>query len=110
MNRLLAGLALAGPAFGCGGGRVQEETIEVKQVDPMIQVQAMLSDYARGQPLASEVTTFDFLVEEVRQVDPAKADVLKAGLDDLQKTSGSPAAKAKALLKKLGLEETRPKN
>jgi hypothetical protein len=108
LNRLLAGLALAGLAVGCGGGGVKEKTVVVKNTDIMQQVQGTLQNYARGQPLASEVTSYDYMIEEVRKIDPAKADILKAGLDDLKKTRGSPAPKAKALLKKLGLEEAKP--
>jgi hypothetical protein len=105
MDQLLAGLALAGLAVGCGGGGVKEQTIEIKKSDAMLQVKATLDNYARGQPIASEVTSFDYMVEEVRKVDPAKADILRAGLDDIKTTKGSPAAKARALLKKLGLDE-----
>jgi hypothetical protein len=104
LNRLLAGLALAGLVAGCERP-VQEKTVEVQKVDPMLQVQATLQNYARGQPLASEVTSYDYMVEEVRKVHPEKADILKAGLEDLKKTKGSPAPKARALLTKLGLEQ-----
>src|SRR5262245_36120373 len=105
-RRALAVVVLTGLAVGCGGGRVKEETITVQNVDPMAQVRATLMNYVNGMPLASEVTSFDYMVEEVRQVDPAKADMLTAGLDDLKNTKGSTAAKARALLKKLGLPET----
>src|SRR5215471_15306253 len=102
--RLLAGLALAALTAGCGGS-YKEQTIEVTDPGPMAKVQATLGNYARGQPLTSEATGFDSLVAEVRQVDPAKADILKAGLDDLKQSKGNATAgKAKDLLKKLGLE------
>jgi hypothetical protein len=104
-RRLFAGLWAAVVATGCGG-RVKEEAIEVKDYDPMKQVKATLINYVNGMPLASEVTSYDYMVEDVRKVDPAKADILKAGLDDLKQTKGSPAAKARALLRKLGLSET----
>lgn len=95
---LLGLMALA----GCGGPK--EESIPIK-IDPMIQVTSTLQSYAKGQPLGSEVTSYEYMVNEVRKVDAAKADVLKAGLDEIQKVKGSPAAKAKELLKKLGLDE-----
>jgi hypothetical protein len=104
-SRVLAGLALAGLIAGCGPGRVKEENIEIPPQDPMIQVKTTLDRYAAGQPVTSEVTSFDYMVEEVRKVDPAKADILKAGLDDIKKTKGSPAAKAKELIRKLGLDD-----
>ena len=102
---LIAAMLLAGIAAGCGGP-VKEEMIAVKKQDPMAQVKATLLNYVNGQPLASEVTSFDFMIEDVRKVDPAKAEILKVGLEDLKTTKGSPATKARALLKKLGLGET----
>ena len=105
IHRLLVGFALAGICIGCGGQGVKEETIAVKKQDPLLQVKQMLQNYVKGQPLASEVTSYDFLIEDVRKVDAAKADILKAGLEDLQKVKGSPAQKARELLKKLGLDD-----
>jgi hypothetical protein len=99
---LLAPLFIA--AVGCCGGP-KEESIPVKAVDPMVQVTSTLQNYAKGQPLGSEVTSYEYMVNEVRKVDAAKADILKAGLDELQKVKGSPAAKAKELMKKLGIAE-----
>lgn len=111
MNRLrklfhLAAVACCAP--GCTGG-VKQETIVVKEQDPMLQVRATLLNYVRGQPLASEVTSYDFMVEALRKADPAKADILKAGLDDLKKVKGSPAPKARDLMRRLGLDEKEPK-
>ena len=107
MSRLMRcavlGLFALAPA-GCGGG-VKEESIPIKSTDPMAQVTSTLRAYAQGQPLGSEVTSFEYMVNEVRKVDAAKADVLQAGLDEIQKAKGGPAAKAKELLKKLGLAE-----
>ncbi|VTS02018.1 hypothetical protein [Tuwongella immobilis] len=98
------GLCLLGGVVGCGGG-VQEEMIEVKGVDPYAQVRSTLTNYIKGQPMSSEVTSFDYMVNEIKKVDPAKADILKAGLDDMVKSKGGLAGKAKALLTKLGLKE-----
>jgi hypothetical protein len=103
MSRVLLLLALAALTFGCA--RPKEETVPVTNNDPMLQVKATLQNYAKGQPLASEVSSFDYMIEEVRKTSPEKADVVKAGLDDLKTTKGSPAAKAKALLQKLGLDK-----
>lgn len=105
-RNLAAGLLAAGvlaAAGGCSGGGVKEESIEIKPIDPMVQVKSTLSNYVKGQPVASEATSYDSLVAEVRKTDAAKADILKAGLDDIKATKGSPAAKAKELMKKLGL-------
>ncbi len=94
-------LMLAAGLVGCGSG-TKEESIAVK-ADPMLQVKSTLERYASGQPLGSEVTSYDYMINEVRKIDPAKADTLKAGLEDIQNTKGSPAAKAKELMKKLNL-------
>jgi hypothetical protein len=106
---ILSGACLAVMATGCGpGGGAKEETIAVKQpIDPMNQVKATLDNYVKGQPLGSEVTSYPYLVNEVRKSDPAKADILEKGFADLQKSKDKPAAKAKELLKQLGLEETK---
>ncbi|HEY1065597.1 MAG TPA: hypothetical protein VGE52_05800 [Pirellulales bacterium] len=103
IRRLAMGLFLLAFAIGCDSGLRQEETITVNY-NPMDQVKSTLSNYAKGQPLASEVTSYDYMVNEVRKVDPAKADILKAGLDDLKSSPAGTASKAKTLLKKLGLE------
>jgi hypothetical protein len=104
MSRLLAVLALTVLVFGCGSGRRTPHNVEITGHDPMKQVKATLQNYVNGQPLTSEVQSFDFLVEEVRKVDTAKADILKAGLDDIKKTPNNPGPKARALLQKLGLD------
>ncbi len=102
MHCAVFGLLALAP-IGCGNS-AKEESIPVK-VDPMLQVSSTLQRYAAGSPLGSEVTSYEYMVNEVRKVDAEKADILKAGLDDIQKVKGSPAAKAKELLKKLGLPE-----
>jgi transcriptional regulator of met regulon len=49
---------------------------------------------------------FPMQVEKVKKADPAKGDILEKGLADLQKASkDARPAKAKALLKELGLPE-----
>lgn len=100
MRFILLGLAFLLGA-GCSGG-VKEEQIQVKAAnDPIANAKTVLQRYADGQPLSSEVTSFPFLVEEVRKVDSAKADVLQTGLEDIQKSPQQAGAKARALLGKL---------
>lgn len=102
VTKLLVAISLASFTAGCG---VREETIKVPQADPLDQVRATLQNYANGQPLTSEVTSYDYMVGEVRKSSPAKADILKAGLDDLKTASGAALkTKAKALMAKLGLQ------
>ena len=98
---LLAVFALSTFAAGCNRAP-REETIEVKPSnDPLEPARALLERYARGEPLGSEVTSFPQLVEDVRKVDPVRADILEKGLAEIQKNPSARAAKAKELLKKL---------
>ncbi len=59
--------------------------------DPLASAKTALQRYADGQPLGSEVTTFDFMVEELKKVDPAKADILKEGLEGIKATPAQAA-------------------
>jgi len=97
---LLSFAAVAGVA-GCSP--VKEEQITVKpQSDPLKSARSLLEGYANGQPMTSEVTSFPKMVEDVRAVDPVKADILEKGLNDLQKSApNARPAKARELLKKL---------
>jgi outer membrane murein-binding lipoprotein Lpp len=90
--------------LGCGS-RVKEETIQVKPIDPMDQVKQTLERYAKGEPMTSEVTSFDYMVNQLKEKDPAKADILAKGLEDLKKApKGQLAGKAKELMTKLGIK------
>lgn len=94
--------ALIAAFAGCG---VKEETIKVAPPEAMNQVKSTLQNYVNGQPLTSEVTSYDYMVNEVRKSSPEKADILKAGLDDLKTASGAALkSKARALMGKLGLD------
>lgn len=106
--RMTACAALFFLLAGCG---VREETIVVTKVDPMNQVRSTLQNYVNGQPVTSEVTSYEYMVNEVRKASPEKADILKAGLDDIKASSGAALkSKAKALMQKLGLEAGVDKN
>lgn len=96
------GLVLAFGAVGCGSA-VQEKQIEVKVAsDPLLMPRSILQRYAEGQPLGSETTSFPKMVEDVKAVDPAKADILEKGLEELQQSSpGELPAKAKKLLQQI---------
>lgn len=95
-------LVVAFGALGCGGG-VQEKQIEIKAAsDPLLAPRSILQRYAEGQALGSEVTSFAKLVEDVKAVDPAKAEILDKGLQELQQASPSEVSgKAKKLLQQL---------
>jgi hypothetical protein len=109
-KRFLTALLLAAAAtlVGCGPpGRTKEETIEVKEDSPLNEAKKLLESYAKGQPLGSETTSYQYLVTGVRKTDAPRADVLEKGFADLQKTSkaGVPA-KAKDVLAKLAPKMT----
>lgn len=101
-GRLLVAACLAAFALGCASG-VREEKIEVKESnDPLSLPRSILQRYAEGQPLGSEATTFPKMVEEVRRVDPVRADLLERGLEDLQQAAPElRPGKAKQLLDQL---------
>lgn len=106
---VLRGVLFAAAAgfAGCGPpGSVKEETITVKPPQATERARQMLENYSKGQPLGSEVTTFPSLVEDVKKEDPERGQILEQGLAELQQVKGSPAAKAKELLKKLAPKQT----
>lgn len=109
---LMLGLVVA--VLGCGTS-VKQERIEIKAPaasSPLDEAISLLQRYAGGQPLTSEATSFPNLVERVRKEDSAKADILEAGLADLQKaTPAARPAKAKEILGKLqsGTSQGAPK-
>ena len=98
----LVALVLLAGTVGCHSS-VREEQIQVKESnDPLFEPRSILKRYSEGQPMGSEASSFDKMVKDVRQVDPARADILEKGLADIQKASpGARANKAKELLQKL---------
>jgi|SRR5262245_3691300 len=100
-------LVFTATLVGCGPtGRVQEQTIEVKPNSGLEQAKQLLTNYAKGQPLGSEVTSFTKIVEEVRTTDPARANILEKGFAELQKPKVNTAAKAKEILAELAPRQT----
>lgn len=83
-----------------GCSKPANQNIEIK-VDAMAGVRTLLEGYAKGQPLRSEVTLFPDYVNTVRKVDPAKADILEKGLEDIKKPGTDIRAKAKELMGKV---------
>jgi hypothetical protein len=98
---LVAGLASI--AFGAGCGGVDEKVIVAKpDNDPLYEPRQLLQRYADGQPMGSEATSFPNMVERVKAVDPASAEVLGKGFEDLKNSPPSARrAKAKQLLAKI---------
>lgn len=87
----------------CEQGGRPSEAIEVKASnDPLYEPRMILERYAKGEPMASEVSSFPAMVEHVRKTDPGRADILAQGLEQIQKSGGaSRVAKSKELLEKL---------
>lgn len=80
----------------------QNETIVIKVADdPLDGIRTVLDGYAKGLPLRSEVTSFPNFITDVRKVNPAKADILEKGLEELQKPNANLKSKASELLEKL---------
>lgn len=98
---LLVALLAAAGLTGCGDGGRKEERIAVPQVDPLKQVRTLLQRYADGQPMTSEASSFPALVGEVRKTDPAKADLVEKGFEEMKKSPATLRTKAKELLGKL---------
>lgn len=98
VGALLLGVAVA----GCRPS-MREEQIDVKESnDPLNAPRTLLQRYADGQPMGSEATSFAKMVEDVRKVDAARADVLEKGLAEIEKAPpGKRPALAKALLQKI---------
>ncbi len=88
---------------GCGtDGKVKPEDITIKEDTALKRAQNLLESYAKGQALGSEVASYEFLVNDLRKEDAARADILQKGFDELKKTKGAAtAAKAKEILSKL---------
>lgn len=101
-SRALSVLLLFPLLAGCQQGVPEKQIVVKASNDPLHEPRQILERYAQGQPLASEVSSFPAMVENVRKSDPERADILQKGLDELQK--GGRAArvtKAKELLDKL---------
>lgn len=86
--------------LGCSNSGNETITIKVAE-DPLTNVRALLTEYAKGAPMLSEASSFPDYVNTVRKVDPAKAEILEKGLNELQKPGANRQAKAKELLEKL---------
>jgi hypothetical protein len=95
-------LAATAALAGCGPpGTVKEESIEVKQQVALDEAKRYLENYAKGQPLGSEVSEYERIVAEVKQSDPERGATLEKGFAELQRKGTNTAAKAKELLRQL---------
>lgn len=87
---------------GCDRGEVRQvETVEAPVADPLVEAKAILTNYANGMPVTSEAESFADLAERVKAKDPAKGEILSAGLTQIKQNPASAKSKAKELLPKL---------
>jgi hypothetical protein len=104
MMRFLATAAFAAVVavvLGCDTGKPKIEKIEAPPPNAINEAKAILTNYANGQPVTSEAESFDEIVQRVRAVDSAKADVLEATFKAIKANRNIAQARAKEALKKL---------
>lgn len=104
MTRLIAAAVLTATALGfmgCDSGKPKIETVQAPPPNALNEAKAVLTNYVNGQPVASEAESFDELVQRVRAVDSAKADILEACFKSIKANRGSAKSKAQETLKKL---------
>jgi hypothetical protein len=89
---------LAGLPIGCAP---VDRTLEVAAPDALADARSVVGRYAAGDPLGSEMETYDDLVARVRQADPAKADALQAFFDANRTSPSGLKKRAEALLSDL---------
>lgn len=80
-----------------------------KPADPLEEVRVLLTRYADGQPVGSEVTSYDGLVAQVREHDGDRAAVLDEGLKAIAANPRTAAAQARRLLDRLGPAPSGPR-
>lgn len=96
-------LMIAGLVVGCGDGKAPVKTYTMtKAPDPLEEVRALLKRYADGQPVGSEVTSYDDLVARVRAHDGGRADALDEGLKAIAANPRTASSEARRLLAKIG--------
>lgn len=96
-------LTLAGLAVGCGDGKAPVKTYTMaKASGPLEEVCALLTRYAAGQPVGSEVTSYGDLVARVRAQDVDRADAVDEGLKAIAANPRAAGSEARRLLTKIG--------
>lgn len=96
---VLACLALA--PLGCEN-KPQKRDIQVNPSnDPLAPARTVLERYAGGAEIASEVSGFPKLIEDLKKADAERGAIVEQALEDIQKAPGKRAAIAKAALEKI---------
>jgi hypothetical protein len=87
--------------LACGCSNKPQEKVILIGADPLANARNVVQRYAEGQPVASEATSFPKVVEDLRKVDPERADILEKGLNQIQANPAARVSIAKELLPKL---------
>src|SRR5438067_12339402 len=82
---------------GCAKG----PPVEVQPQSGLERAKGILTDYANGVPMGSEVMTFEEVVAEVRKNDSQKATILEKDFADLKLPPTNLSCKVCGLLKQL---------
>ena len=94
LSTILCGTTLV--AAGCSA-TTQNKVLQYTP-DPVAEARAVVQGYANGQPIGSEMGTYDDLVSRVTAADADKGAKLKQYLNEIKKTGRADAAKAKKML------------
>lgn len=94
LGTILFGTTLV--AAGCSA-TTQNKVLQYTP-DPVAEARAVVQCYANGQPIGSEMSTYDELVGRVTAANAEKGAKLKQYLSEIKKTGRADAAKAKKML------------
>ena len=94
LGTLLFGTTLL--AAGCSA-TTQNKVIQYTP-DPVAEARSVVQGYANGQPIGSEMGTYDDLIGRVTAANADKGAKLKQYLSEIKKTGRADAAKAKKML------------
>jgi len=81
---------------GCNS-TTQNKVLSYKP-DPVAEARSVVQGYANGQPIGSEMGTYDDLVSRVTAADAAKGAKLQQYFAEIKKKGSADAAKAKKML------------
>lgn len=103
MRRWFQAAMLVLAAIGLPGGcsrldPSQQDRLLENVPNPVGEARSMLESYASGSPMGSEASIYDDLVARVTAADSAKGGALAAFVEDIRKSPGGLAAKAKKVL------------
>ncbi|HEY2413847.1 MAG TPA: hypothetical protein VGI40_16470 [Pirellulaceae bacterium] len=98
----LFGLVCGATLVGCGNSQTPKiETFQAPAPDPVARAKTILTNYANGMPVTSEVSSFDDIVAAVKTKDAAKGEILEKGFAAIKANPSTAKSKANELLKQL---------